>query len=92
MKETIREYLLREGVGYTKRAPKNIELTFTQKMLINEMIQQGANQSTINGIMSRLKTEKKQQQMLNYLKSTKDIPIPTGTIVMKSIEIKQMEE
>lgn len=69
-----------------------MELTNTQKQLIEEMIQQGGEKSTINGIMSRLKTEKKQQMMLDYLIQTREISVPVGNIILKSIEIKRMKD
>ena len=64
----------------------------TREKLIQEMKEQGATEYTLRGIISRLKTEKKQQMMLDYLLETKNIPIPTGKIILKSIEIKQMKD
>jgi hypothetical protein len=67
-----------------------MELTELQKKLVQEMIEQGGDEYTINGIMSRLKIEKQQEKMLDYLIKTKHIPVPTGKIILKSIEIKKM--
>lgn len=67
-----------------------MELTELQKKLIREMIEQGAPEKTIQGIMERLTTEKQQKMFLEYLIQTKDIPVPTGKIILKSIEIKNM--
>lgn len=89
MKETIREYLLREGVGYTKRAPKNIELTFTQKMLINEMIEQG-ERPDIAGHLSRiLKTKEQQQVMMKYLISIRDEHVSEAEVIQVAVRISE---
>lgn len=83
------------GKWLMNNCQKNMEvemkLSNTQKLLLKEMKEQGAERITINGIMSRLKTEEKQQMMLDYLMKTKELPIPTGDIILKSIEIMKIQ-
>lgn len=49
-----------------------MNLTQLQKNLIQEMVEQGTSKDVINKVMSRLTTEEQQQDMMNYLISTRN--------------------
>ena len=52
-----------------------------QKLIIQEMQQQGADKQTINWAIGWLKTKEQQQQMMNYLISIREKHIPKGKII-----------
>lgn len=49
-----------------------MNLTQLQKDLIQEMVEQGTSKEVINTVMSRLTTVEHQQEMMDYLISTRN--------------------
>ncbi len=66
-----------------------MELTILQKTLIQELKQQGANKDTVNSIMPKLKTEKQQQEMMDYLITIRNKTINKNAVILKALEIKK---
>lgn len=66
-----------------------MELTILQKTLIQELKQQGANKDTVNSIMPKLKTEKQQQEMMDYLITIRNKTINKNTVILKALEIQK---
>ena len=67
-------------------------MTKLEKDLVLEMKQQNLQPETINGIMWRLKTPKKQQEFLDYLMTTREKLVPLNKAILKSIEIKNKKD
>lgn len=65
-----------------------MELTTLQKVLIQELKQQGANKDTVNSVMPKLKTKKQQQEMMDYLIAIRDKTINKNAVILKALEIK----
>lgn len=65
-----------------------MELTTLQKTLIQELKQQGANKDTINSVMPKLKSEKRQQEMMDYLITIRTKIVNKNSVILKALEIK----
>lgn len=68
-----------------------MKITKLQKDLVLEMKSQGADKSTINGIMNMLETKVQQEQMMNYLISIRNQKVPKGVVIGKALEIMKQE-
>ena len=62
------------------------ELTKLEEKIVLEMIHQGADNSTISGVLNDLKTKQQREEMMEYLISIRDMEIPKGEVLEKSME------
>ena len=64
-----------------------MKITEIQAKIVHELMNQGAEKNTINGIMDFLKTEEQQKEFYNYLLSIKDKQESESNVIMKALVI-----